>query len=100
MRNVSDRRCRENQKVFYVIFLENLALYEIIWKNILQPGMPQMTIWLMYIACWITKDKSPHSEYVLRIVSPLQQLLNKRISILHFTYTVFLLLSEARFSVF
>jgi len=27
------------------------------WKNIVEPGRPQMTIWLMHIACWITKAK-------------------------------------------
>ena len=25
------------------------------WKNIVEPVRPQMTIWLMCIACWITK---------------------------------------------
>lgn len=69
------------------LFFEGLALYEIIWKRILQPGMPQMTIWLVYIACWITKAKSPHSEYVLLNVFQLQQLLNQSISMLRYTYT-------------
>jgi hypothetical protein len=26
-------------------FFENLAVYEIMWKNIVQPGRPQTTIW-------------------------------------------------------
>ena len=30
---------------------ENRALYEIRWKNIAEPGRPQMTIWCMHIAC-------------------------------------------------
>jgi len=71
----------------FIFFFENLALYEIIWKNILQPVIQQMTIWDTYIACWITKAKSPDSEYVLRIVFPLQQLLNLRISMLRCTYS-------------
>jgi hypothetical protein len=50
-RNISDRNCRGNQNAFYVLFL-NLAVYEIIWKNVLQPGMLQMTVWLMYILCF------------------------------------------------
>jgi len=33
---------------------ENLAVDEIMWKNIVEPGRPQMIIWCMRIACWIT----------------------------------------------
>ena len=35
------------------------------WKNIVEPERPQMTIWHMFIACWIPKAKSTHSEYVI-----------------------------------
>jgi len=35
--------------------LENRAVYEIMWKNIVQPDRPQMAIWRMRIACWITE---------------------------------------------
>jgi len=28
-------------------------MYKIMWKNIVEPGRPQMTIWHMRIACWI-----------------------------------------------
>jgi len=37
------------------IFFENRVVYEIMWKNIIDRGRPQMTIWRMRIACWITK---------------------------------------------
>jgi hypothetical protein len=56
MRNVSDKICRENQNtnfMFKNFFLENCAIYEMMWKNIVEPNRPQMTIWLMCIACWI-----------------------------------------------
>jgi hypothetical protein len=35
MRNVSVKSCREKQNIFYVhsIFSENRAVYEIMWKN-------------------------------------------------------------------
>jgi hypothetical protein len=36
-------------------FLENRAVYEIMWKNIVQGGWPHVTIWRMRIACWITR---------------------------------------------
>jgi len=25
------------------------------WKNIVHPGRPEMTIWRMHIACWVLK---------------------------------------------
>jgi len=31
------------------------AVYEIMWKNTVQPDRPQMTIWRMRIASWIPK---------------------------------------------
>ena len=49
-RNSSDKYCKENKNTFHIpslFFFENRAIYEIIWKNILEPGRPQMTIWRM-----------------------------------------------------
>jgi hypothetical protein len=34
------------------------------WKNIVERGRSQMTIWRMRIACWIHKAANTHSEYV------------------------------------
>ena len=39
-----------------VFFLENRTDYEIMWKNIVRRGRPQMTVWSPRIACWISKD--------------------------------------------
>jgi len=36
-----------------VMFFENRAVYEKMWKNFVEPGRPRMTIWRMRIACWI-----------------------------------------------
>ena len=45
------------------IFFGNRAIYEIMWKQkIAEPDRPQMTIWDMRIACWITKAANTHSE--------------------------------------
>jgi len=41
-------------------------------KNSVQPDRPQMTIWRMHIACWITKVTDIYSEYVIIIAFPLQ----------------------------
>jgi len=34
------------------------------WKNTIEPGMPQKTIWRRSIACWIPKARNTQSEYV------------------------------------
>jgi len=44
---------------------KNPAIYEIMWKNIVERGRPQMAIWCMRIACWIPKATNRHSEYVI-----------------------------------
>jgi hypothetical protein len=42
------------------------------WKNIVQPGRPLMTIWRMRIVCCTPKPTNIHSEYVRLIAFPLQ----------------------------
>jgi hypothetical protein len=42
--------------LYSIIFpFENRAVYEIMWKNIVQSDRPQVAIWRMRIAYWITK---------------------------------------------
>jgi hypothetical protein len=55
MKNVSDKSCKENQNT-HVMFntFFNHAVYEIMWKNIVEQGRLQMTIYHMHIACWIS----------------------------------------------
>jgi hypothetical protein len=83
MRNVSDTRSRENQNTHFVFSSfppppEIRAIYEIMWKNIVERGRQQMTIWRMRIACWIPKATNIHSEYVIIISFPRQRLLRER----------------------
>jgi len=52
------------------------------WKNIVEPGKPQITIWRMRIACWITKVTNAHSEYVILIAVALHQWFHERASVL------------------
>ena len=88
MKTVSDKRCRGNQNTYFLpqnFFFENRVVYEIMWKNTLQPEKPQMTIWLMCITCWITKAKNTHIEYVILTAFPLQQWLHKRASTLRYS---------------
>jgi len=47
MRNVTDKICTENQNTHFVFsnfFLGNHDMYEVMWKNTVQRGRPQMTI--------------------------------------------------------
>ena len=79
-----------------VTFLENRAVYEIVWKNIVERGRPQMTIRHVHLVCWINKAKDAHSEYAILIAFPLQQWLHERSSMSRYTSIaclVFLLVS-------
>jgi hypothetical protein len=56
-------------------FFENRGVYEIIWKNKVQPGMSKMTI--QYSACALFAGQlrlQTHSEYIILIVSPRQKM--------------------------
>ena len=47
-RSVSDQPCTETQNthfMFNIFFPGNRVIYEIMWKNMVQPNMPQMTIY-------------------------------------------------------
>ena len=57
------------------------------WKNIVQRGRPQMTIWHMRIACWTTKATNTHTIYIIIIPFPMQQWLHERVSMLRYTYS-------------
>jgi len=50
--------------MFNIIFSESRAVYEIMWKNTVQPDRPLMTIWR-------TRAKNIHSDYVIIIAFPL-----------------------------
>jgi hypothetical protein len=49
--------------IFYsVTFFLNGTIYEIMWENAVEPGSPQMAIWHMCIACWMTKATNTHTH--------------------------------------
>jgi hypothetical protein len=90
IRNVSDKSLRENHNTHFTLnnfsfFLENRVVYEKMWKNTLEPGKPQMTIWRMRFARWIPKATNTHSEYAIIIALPLQQWLHERASMLRYS---------------
>jgi hypothetical protein len=51
-------------------------------QNLVQADRPQVTIWRMRIACWITKATDTHVEYVLLIAFGRQRRLRERASAL------------------
>jgi hypothetical protein len=58
------------------------------WKNIEEPGRPQVTIWCICTTCWIPKATYTCLGYVIFIAFPQQQQLRERASLLHYMYTV------------
>jgi hypothetical protein len=79
---------------------KNCAVNEIMWKNIVERGWPQMTIWRMRIACWKTKATNTHSQYVTLIAFPLQQWLHERASMLRYIVHCLSRYSETRLGYF
>ena len=77
MRNTSEkiRRVPENTRFMFnnFSFFENHAFYETMWKHIVEPDTPPMTIWRMRFTCWIPKATNTHSEYVILIAFPLRR---------------------------
>ena len=54
-------------------FSENRAVYEIMSKKVVEPERPQMTMWGMGVACWIsnaTRARSHTDKYVILIALP------------------------------
>jgi len=72
----------ETHSVCSVTFFESYAIYEIMWKNVVERGDPQMTIWHMCIACWIPKATNTRTGCVILFAFPLHQWLHERTSML------------------
>ena len=89
--NVSDKSCRENQNTHFMFgnffFLTNCA---ILWQygKYGKAGLAtdDNKIRRMRPACWITKVTDAHSEYVILLAFPRQQLLRERASMLRYIY--------------
>jgi len=61
---------RKSKQTFYTqwMFFETPAVYRITWKNIVEAGRPQITIWRMGIEWWIPKAANRHSKYVILVI--------------------------------
>ena len=99
MRNVLDEICTKNQNTFYVqkhSFFKNLTVYEIMWKNIVEPGSPQMAIEYSVCALHAGYLKLPtytQIMYYLLLFHCATMIVRKRISVtLYVRYIVCLVL--------
>jgi hypothetical protein len=74
VRSVSDETYKGNKtEVLFSItfsFPENRVVYETIWKHVVEPGTPLMTIQRMHFACWISKATRAQTPTHLLAPSP------------------------------
>jgi len=80
---------QNSKHTFHVqqFFFFNCAIYDIMWKKVAERGKPQMTIWLMRIACWIHKATNTHTEYKILIAFPTATVVARmHASVIHYTY--------------
>ena len=68
-----------------ITFFENRVVREIMWKNIVEPGRPQITRCIIRISFMISKATIADSEYAIFIAFLLQQWLHERATMLHDT---------------
>jgi len=69
-------------------FLKNRTICEIIWKNIVEPDRPDMTIGCMRIVCWIPEAANTHSQYVKLIAFPMQEQFGEHATMFRYSYIV------------
>jgi len=65
IRNVASKfveKIKPNFLLHNVFLFGNRSVYEVTWKNTVEPDRLQMKIWCMHIACWIPKTTKTHSE--------------------------------------
>jgi hypothetical protein len=105
MRNVLDKRCRENENTHFIMFnnffSENSTVYEIMSKNVVETKGPQKT-WQYgtYALCAglarlhacmhmhaPTRNHVHTDQYVILIAFPQQKRFCERASMLRYTYT-------------
>ena len=77
----------KTQNLCSVTLFETHTVYDILWKNLIERGSPQMTICYKCNAFWIPKATSTHSDCVILTTLPLQKWLYERASVLNYTYS-------------
>jgi hypothetical protein len=78
-------------------FFKKHANYQMMWKIIVEPDRPQMTVWSIHIAHWLHTATKTHSEYVTVFAFPWQQWLLECVSLLHLRVCCLSYCIECRF---
>ena len=63
--------------MFNKVSFENRAVYEIMWRNIVQLDTPQMTLRFIRLACWVPKATNTYSKYAITIAFKRQKWLHE-----------------------
>ena len=97
MRSVSDKSCKENQNAYFMFQLlfsrESFRLCENVQKfGRIEQATDENITWQCALHCWIPKATNTHSEHVILIAFPRQQLLHERPALLRYTYIACLVL--------
>jgi hypothetical protein len=53
---------KKNTHFMFSNYFLKIVLFEILWKNIVDPERPQVTIWHMCNSCWVPKATNKHLE--------------------------------------
>ena len=69
-----------NPFFFFPRFFANRAVYEM-WKNIVERGRPQMTLWLLHIACWVHKATHAPTICSIYFISTVTKVAGTRLSV-------------------
>jgi hypothetical protein len=89
MRNVTDKIIEKikTRILCPITTFENRADYERMWKNMIEPGRPQMTTWGISIAWWVLKAKKTHTQNTSYIFAfPQQHWSHERSLMLRYTH--------------
>ena len=88
MKNVSDKAVEKIKThiLCSITFFRKPRRYEVMWKNIVEPGWPETTRWRTRNACCINQATNTHSLYATPSAFPLQQFLHEPTSVLRYTY--------------
>jgi len=57
--------------------LENRAVWEGMWKIMVEPHRSHMTTWRKRVTCWLPKVINTHSEYIIISAFPVEHLLHE-----------------------
>jgi len=81
MKNTANRSCKEKWNILCSVhFFWKCAIYEIMWKNMIEPNRWQYSA--MHAHCMLDNSGYRHSEYVILAAFPQQHILHRHSSLL------------------